>query len=89
MPRMGWLALCAAFAGALCLALPWPGLFAAMALGIAAIGAGLAGWRRRTDPGAARLAGAGAITLGTMALLLAGTKYVLTLLAISRLEQLF
>ncbi len=88
MPRMGWLALIAACAGAVCLALPWPGMFLAMGFGIGAIGTGLSGWRRRADPGPARLAGAGAITIGAVALLLAGVKYGLTLVAIGKIEGL-
>ena len=88
MPRLGWLALCAAFAGAVCLALPWPGMFLAMGLGIAAVGTGITSWRRRADPGPARLAGAGAITIGAAALLLASVKYGLTLVAIGKIEGL-
>jgi hypothetical protein len=88
MPRMGWLAFIAACAGAGSLALPWPGMFVAMGLGIAAIGTGLTGWRRRADPGPARLAGAGAITIGAAALLLASLKYGLTLVAIGKIEAL-
>jgi len=85
---MGWLGLAAAAAAAVCLALPWPGMFAAMGLAIAAIGTGLAGWRRRHDPGPARLAGAAALTAGTTALILASVKYALTLAAIGRIEAL-
>ncbi|HTM19188.1 MAG TPA: hypothetical protein VL172_01730 [Kofleriaceae bacterium] len=88
MPRMGWLALTAASAATLCLALPWPGLFVALGLAIWSIGSGITGWRRRRDPGPARLAGAGAITLGALTLLLGSAKYVLTLLALSRLQAL-
>jgi drug/metabolite transporter (DMT)-like permease len=88
MPRLGWLGLGAAFAGALCLALPYPGMFLSMGLAIAALGTGLAAWRRRSDPGPARMAGAGALTVGSIAFLLAGAKYVLTLLALSRIEAL-
>ena len=86
---MGWFALALAVAGALCVALPNPGMFIAMGLGMFATTAGFIGYRRRRDPGTARLAGAGAMAVGIWALILSGTKYGLTLVALSRLEQLF
>ncbi len=89
LPAMGWFALAIALAGALCVALPSPGLFFGMGLGIFAIGAGWVGYRRRDDPGATRLAGAGGIAMGLLALILSATKYGLTLAALRRLESLF
>ncbi len=86
---IGWFGLAIAATGALCVALPSPGLFFAMAFGILGIGVGLVGYRRRAAPGAARLAGAGGVTVGLIAVGLGATKYALTLAALTRLENLF
>ncbi len=86
---MGWFALTLAVLGAICATLPTPGLYFAMGLGIFAIGAGIVGFKRRHDPGLTRMAGAGAITVGLLALVLGVTKYGLTLAALRRLESLF
>lgn len=83
---MGWIALICALAAVACAALPGPALYAAMGLGIAGLGLGVAGYRRRRDPGPARLAGAGAMTLGVLALVLAAARYGLVLAAVRRLE---
>jgi hypothetical protein len=78
------LAICAVVAAAL----PSPGLYVALGLGIAAVGAGWAGYRRTEDPGFTRLAGAAAITLGALGGLLGALRVVLVLAAIDRLARL-
>jgi hypothetical protein len=86
-PR-GWLGLLlgtAALVAALC---PAPGMFVAMALGIAGIGIGWVGYRRRGEPGPARLAGAGAIAVAGIGLALAVLRYGLTLAAVDKIERL-
>ncbi|TMQ04534.1 MAG: hypothetical protein E6J90_51230 [Deltaproteobacteria bacterium] len=68
-------------------ALPSPGLFVALGLGIAAAGGGWLGYRR-PGPGFARLAGAAAIALGTLACLLGALRVVLALAALDRIDRL-
>ena len=85
---MAHAALAAALGALLAAALPSPGLFLAIGLGIAAIGAGWLGYRRSGDPGGTRLAGAAAITLGAMGGLLGALRVVLTLAAIDHLDRL-
>ena len=85
---MSALALLCAAGAAVSAALPWPGMFVAMALGIAAIGLGVVGWRRREAPGARRLAAAAAIVLGGLGLALGALRFTLTVLAIDKLEAL-
>jgi len=82
------LALVCAAGAAVSAALPWPGMFVAMGLGIAAIGFGVVGWRRREAPGARRLVGAAAIAVGGLGLALGVLRFTLTLLAIDKLEAL-
>jgi hypothetical protein len=86
---MGWLALVIAAIGGVCVALPGPGMFVAMGLGLFAIAAGAVGYRRLAAPGPARLAGAAAITVGSIALVLSAARYALTLAAVRKLESLF
>jgi len=69
-------------------AVPAPGLFVAVGLGIAAIGMGWVGYRRAGDPGFRRLAGAAAITIGAMGAVLGGLRVVLALAAIDHLGRL-
>ena len=85
---MSTVALVLALAAAVAAALPWPGMFVAMGLGIASIGLGAVAYRQRSDPGARRLAGAAAIAVGTIGLALGSARFVLTLLAIDKLESL-
>jgi hypothetical protein len=85
---MAHAALAAALGALLAAALPSPGLFLAIGLGIAAIGTGWLGYRRSGDPGGRRLAGAAAITLGAMGGLLGTLRVVLTLAAIDHLDRL-
>jgi LPXTG-motif cell wall-anchored protein len=62
-------------------------MFAAIGLGMFAAVAGLVGYRRRQDPGPARLAGAGGLALGLVVCGLGTTRYVLTLVAIRTVER--
>ena len=84
---MGWLALVLGVGSMVAVFLPSPGMFVAMGLGIAGIGAGWVGYRRRAA-GAPRLAAAGAITLAGLGLALSLVRYVLTLAAVDRIERL-
>ena len=81
------IALIAAAGAVACAALPSPGLFAAIGLGIAAIGTGWLGYRRPGE-GFARLAGAAAVTLGAMGCLLGVLRVALALAAIDRVDRL-
>ncbi|HMG24713.1 MAG TPA: hypothetical protein VK607_25425 [Kofleriaceae bacterium] len=85
---MARVALLLAAAGAVGAALPSPGLFAALGLGIAAIGTGWLGYRRPGAPGFARLAGAAAITVGAAACLLGALRVVLALAAIDHIDRM-
>jgi hypothetical protein len=85
MSRLGLLLAVSALVAA---ALPAPGLFVAIGLGIAAIGLGWVGYRRTVDPGFRRLAGAAAITIGAMGAVLGGLRLVLALAAIEHLRGL-
>jgi hypothetical protein len=85
---MARLALLFAAAAVLAAALPSPGMFAALGLGIAAIGAGWLGYRRPGAPGFSRLAGAAAITVGVTGCLLGALRVVLALAAIDRIDRL-
>jgi hypothetical protein len=84
---MGWASLTAAVLAAGALALPGDGMFLAMGLGLFATGAGLSACRA-PGPAAGRLAGAGATTLGGIALAVATAKVSLSLAAISALTRL-
>jgi len=69
-------------------ALPFPdwGKYVAIGLGIVAIAAGLAGFRRgKTGP--SRLWAAGGAALGAICLLLGAAKVVLTLAALGHLRE--
>jgi hypothetical protein len=82
------IALIAAAGAVACAALPSPGLFAAIGLGIAAIGTGWLGYRRPGEPGFARLAGAAAVTVGAVGCLLGVLRVALALAAIDRVDRL-
>ena len=82
------IALIAAAGAVACAALPSPGLFAAIGLGIAAIGTGWLGYRRPGAPGFARLAGAAAVTVGAVGCLLGALRVALALAAIDRVDHL-
>jgi hypothetical protein len=81
-------ALLAAAGAVACAALPSPGLFAALGLGIAAIGTGWLGYRRIGAPGFTRLAGAAAVTLGAVGCLLGALRVALALAAIDHLDRM-
>jgi hypothetical protein len=81
-------ALVLAVASVVAAALPSPGLFLALGLGLAAIGAGWVGYRRRTAPGAARLGAAAAIAVGSLGVLLGGARVALVLLAIGKIDAM-
>jgi len=85
---VGRLALALAFAAMVAAGLPSPGLYAALGLGIAAIGCGLQRFGRRDLPGAARLAGATAMTVGAIGCLLGAARVVMVLAAIDKIDRL-
>ena len=80
------LALAFALGAVVAAALPSPGLFLALGLGIAAIGAGWAGYAQRSASGGARLAAAAAITIGGLGFALGAVRVVLALAAIDHLH---
>jgi len=82
------IALVAAAGAVACAALPSPGLFAAIGLGIAAIGTGWLGYHRPGEPGFAPLAGAAAVTVGAVGCLLGALRVALALAAIDRVDRL-
>jgi hypothetical protein len=85
---MAHIALLFALAAMLAAALPSPGLFVAIGLGIAAIGTGWIGYRRTGSPGFTRLAGAAAITLGALGGVLGALRVALALAAIEHLDSM-
>ena len=85
---MAHVALLVALGAVIAAAVPSPGLFLAIGLGIAAIGTGWLGYRRPGDPGFTRLAGAAAITVGAIGGLLGTLRVVLALAAIDHLDRL-
>jgi hypothetical protein len=85
---MARVALVVALGAVIAAAVPSPGLFLAIGLGIAAIGTGWLGYRRAGDPGFTRLAGAAAITVGAIGGLLGTLRVVLALAAIDHLDRL-
>jgi len=82
------IALIAAASAVACAALPSPGLFAAIGLGILAIGTGWLGYCRPGAPGFARLAGAAALAVGAAGGLLGSLRVVLALAALDHLDRL-
>ncbi|MBE7454059.1 MAG: hypothetical protein HS111_36005 [Kofleriaceae bacterium] len=69
-------------------ALPDPGLFVGLGLGVAAAGTGWVAWRRRGAPGGQRLVAAAGLGIAAIALALGGARYAVTLVAVSRLTAL-
>ncbi len=82
------LALLLAFLAMLAAGLPSPGLYAAIGLGIGAIGTGYLAFSRRSLPGAQRLAAAAAMAVGTLGVLLGTVRVVMVLAAIDRIDRL-
>lgn len=85
---MGRLALILSVGAVVCALLPGAALFVGMGLGVAAVGMGLVGYRQREHAGGARLAGAAAMALGVVALVLAAARYGLILMVVRHLEGL-
>ena len=85
---MARIALVLALGAVVAAALPSPGLFAALGLGIAAIGTGWLGYQRPGDPGSRRLLGAAAITAGAIGLVLGALRVALALAAIERIDRM-
>jgi hypothetical protein len=81
-------ALILAFSAMLAAGLPSPGLYLAIGLGIAAIGAGYLGYSERTAPGGRRLAAAAAMTVGTLGVVLGSVRVVMVLCAIDRIDRM-
>ena len=82
------LALALAFGALIAAAVPTPGLYLALGLGLAAIGLGWVGYRQSSASGFARLGGAAAITLGMLGFLLGTLRVVLSLAAIGHIERM-
>jgi hypothetical protein len=80
------LALAFALGAVIAAALPSPGLFLALGLGLLAIGTGWVGYGQRAAPGFARLAAAAAITIGGLGFLLGAVRVILALAAIDHLR---
>jgi len=85
---VGKLALGLAFAAMVAAGLPSPGLYLALGLGIAAVGCGYERFGRRDLPGAARLAAAAAMTVGTIGCLLGLARVVMVLAAIAKIDRM-
>jgi hypothetical protein len=81
-------ALAIAVGAVVAAALPSPGLYAALGLGIAAIGVGWTGYARRDAPGPGRLLGAAAITLGAIGVVLGAVRVILVLAAIGHIDDM-
>ncbi len=81
-------ALILAFGAVLAAGLPSPGLYLAIGLGIAAIGAGWLAFSRRSAPGFSRIAAAAAITVGVMGVMLGSVRVVMVLAAIDRIDRM-
>lgn len=77
-----------ALAALVACAVPSPGLYLAIGMGIAAIGTGWCGFRDRARPGASRLAGAAAVMLGGTAMLLGAVRVAIALVAIDHVERM-
>ncbi len=81
-------ALAAALLGVVAAALPAPGLYAAIGLGIGAVGLGWLTLRKRELSGAARLGGAAAMTLGGAVMALGAARVAIVLVALAHVERL-
>jgi hypothetical protein len=85
MSRLG---LACALSALVAAALPSPGLFVAIGLGVAAVGVGWISYRRTADPGFRRLAGAAAVAIGTIGGVLGALRVALALAAIDHLDRM-
>jgi len=82
------LALVLAFGAMLAAGLPSPGLYAALGLGVAAVGTGLAGFHRRETAGGARLAGAAAVAVGSLGCVLGAVRVAIVLAALGHIDRM-
>ena len=82
------LSLVLALGAVVAAALPSPGLYLALGLGVGAIGTGWVGFRDRGAPGLRRIGGAAAITLGGIAVVLGALRVGLALAAIDHIDHL-
>ena len=82
------LALALATGAVLAAAARAPGQYLAIGGGIAAIGTGWIAYGRRAAPGGARLAAAGAITVGGIGLLRGALRVAIAAAALGHLERL-
>lgn len=82
------LALALAVGALIAAALPTPGLYLALGLGIGATGLGWTGYRQKAAPGFSRLAGAAAMALGLVGFLLGAVRVVLSLAAIGHIDRM-
>lgn len=85
---MSRLALVLAFGAMLAAGLPAPGLYAALGLGLGAVGTGLAGFHRRETRGSARLAGAAAVAVGALGSLLGAARIAIALAALDHIDHM-
>lgn len=85
---MSRLALALAVVGLAVAILPSPSYFVAIGFAIGAIGTGVIGYARRSTPGVSRLVSAGAITLGSLGLVLGILRVILTIGAIDHIERM-
>src|SRR5450432_195163 len=86
---VGYLSLVCAALGIVASAIPGFGKYVAIGLGIFAIGTGVVGYRRAGSRAPGRLAGAAAVALGILAIVLGGAKVGLTWIVLHRLASLF
>lgn len=86
---MGALALLFAALAVASLAWAGPATYVAIGCALLAVAAGVVVWRRVGARPGARLGGAAAVALGSLALLLGGAKIALTFVAVERLARVF
>lgn len=82
------LSLVLALGAVVAAALPSPGLYLALGLGVGGIGAGWVGFTERAAPGLRRIGSAAAIALGGLAVVLGGLRVGLALAAIDHIDHL-
>src|SRR6187397_820116 len=87
LDRLPSVALALAVGAAIAAAWRAPGQYLALAGGIAAVGTGWVAYGRREAPGVARLAAAGAITVGGIGLLLGALRVAIALAALGHLGR--
>lgn len=65
-----------------------PGQYVAIGAGLGAVGMGRIAYARRTADGLSRIAGAGAMTVGALGVLLGLARVVIALAALGRLDSM-